>query len=177
MRQSKKAERSINELARRLAELGLDSTAVESIKDNAPETRDAISRQGDAVLTWLEAPAKFTMKLCKRCKEPFGTNYRSVAYCSDNCRARDISEQIGVKWDWTARTEEQRWGGEPPLIIPPLALRRLLQYCRYFVDILPTLPQAENLPETTVHFLDQATRLQECMKEVEELLANIDSDA
>lgn len=171
MRPKKKAERSIEELARRLQEFGMDSETVENIKNNVPDDRDAISRQGEAVLLWLESPAKFTMKICKRksCSEPFGTNYRSVAYCSDNCRAKEISSQIGIKWDWL-KQEEERWGGEPPLIIPPHALRMLLQYVGWFVDNLPTHPPTENPPEKVGQFQDQVNSLSKYMDDLDDFL-------
>lgn len=160
MRQEKKVERSVNEIAKRLAEFGIDPIRIEKLKDSVPETSETISRQGEAVSLWLYEPHKFTTKLCKRCGEPFATNYRSVAYCSDPCRAHDISEQIGVKWNYF-KSEEERWGGEPPLVIPPRALQMLLRFVLWFVDTQPTHTGEGSLPQITSLYLDQVSQLKE----------------
>ena len=143
MRQSKKAERSMGKLMDMLAASGTTTEAIEEMKTNAPTGREALSRQGEAVLLFLESPAKYTAKLCKRCGEAFGTNYRAVAYCSDSCRAKTMYEQLGVKWN-NFKTEEERWGGEPPLIIPPEALQRIQQLVAWFADNLPTQTETKN---------------------------------
>lgn len=82
--------------------------------------------EAEAVLLFLEKPARFLQKECKRkeCGEWFGTNYRAVAYCSDNCRIKELAA-VGIEWDPSKRPEE-RWGGEEPLLIPPAALKALL---------------------------------------------------
>lgn len=143
MRASKQADRSMAKLAAMLAQHGIKQEVIEEVKEAAPTDRNAISRQGEAVLLCLESPAKFTTKICKRCGEPFGTNYRSVAYCSDGCRSKAIYEQLGVKWNWL-KPEEERWGGEPPLIIPPTALKKMKQ----FVEFFATLPEPQTQTET-----------------------------
>lgn len=148
MRPTKKADRAMASLAKMLAKHGVATEVIEEVRDNAPTSHEAVSRQGEAVLLFLECPAKYTAKLCRRCGEPFGTNYRSVAYCSDSCRSREISEELGVKWDWLRATDEERWGGEPPLIIPPKAYQKIQQYIQFFADNLPTQNQTENQPES-----------------------------
>lgn len=146
MRPSKKADRAMAGIAELLKKHGYaDDNKIEELKDTAPTDKLAISRQGEAVLLFLESPAKFTTKQCKRCGEYFGTNYRSVGYCSDNCRARAISEQLGVKWDWL-RPEEERWGGEPPLVIPPAAIKKLQEFTLFFAAIPQPQNQTESLP-------------------------------
>lgn len=134
MRASKKAVRAMDGLAAMLAQYGTTADVIEEIKETAPTDRNAISRQGEAVLLFLESPAKFTSKQCKWCEEYFGTNYRSVAYCSDNCRSRALNDIFGMKFNWVDKSEEQRWGGEPPLIIPPKAFALLEKYVRWFND-------------------------------------------
>ena len=145
MRLSKKAERSMAKLAEMLAASGVTIEEIEEIKETAPTGREAVSMQAEAVLLFLESPAKFTQKQCKRteCGEYFGTNYRSVAYCSDTCRAKEVSRQIGVKWNYF-KTEHERWGGEPPLVIPPAALQKIRQYIEFFQSIPPTQTQIQN---------------------------------
>lgn len=177
MRPAKKADRAFAQLAKMLADFGVEQETIEEIKETAPTNSLAISRQGEAVLLWLESPAKFTTKVCKReaCQQPFGTNYRSVAYCSDNCRSRDVSNMLGIKWDWTRASEEERWGGEPPLIIPPAAMKNLLKYVRFFADTLPTQIQTQNLPESTTEYLDQARQTAEQLPALEQLLQSRES--
>jgi hypothetical protein len=175
VRASKKFERDMDKLAAFLEQHGADATAIHEIKKQAPEVEVIVSRSADAVIKWLEKPQQFTQKICKReaCKEPFATNYTYVAYCSDNCRSKVISEQIGVEWDWHAKTEEERWGGQPPLIVPPAALRNLLRYVQFFADNLPNQLQEENLPDLTSHFLDQERYLAERKADFEKFLSEI----
>ncbi len=92
----------------------------------ARATKPAPFYEAEAVLFFLEKPARFMVKPCKReeCKEPFGTNYRGVAYCSDKCRIKELKRQ-GILWN-PSKQPEERWGGEPPLIIPPEALKALM---------------------------------------------------
>lgn len=152
MRANKKAERSMAGLAALMAQHGIKADVIEEVKENVPSTREAKSRQGEAVLLFLESPAKYTAKICKRCGEAFGTNYRSVAYCSDTCRSKAISEMLGVKWDWLRASESERWGGEPPLIIPPKMLKMLGEFVNFF-STLPS-PQVQNqteIPQQQVH--------------------------
>lgn len=149
MRASKKVDRDLEKLMQLLASTGhVQQEEIENIKANVPLSQQAISRQGEAVLLFLEAPAKFTTKLCKRaeCRQPFGTNYRGVAYCSDNCRARSMEELLGIKWNWF-KQEEERWGGEPPLIIPPAALQKLQTYVEFFASIPHIQTETETLPD------------------------------
>ena len=147
MRPSKKAERAMAKITAMLAESGVSTEDIEAMTEKAPTGREALSRQGEAVLLFLESPAKYTAKLCKRCGEPFGTNYRSVAYCSDTCRAKEMYQQLGVKWNHF-KTEEERWGGEPPLIIPPAAFRKIQEFVQFFSDILPIQKEKENPPSS-----------------------------
>ena len=133
-------------LAALMAQHGVEAKVIEEVRENVPSSREARSRQGEAVLLFLESPAKFTAKICKRCGEAFGTNYRSVAYCSDPCRSKEISAQLGVKWDWLRATESERWGGEAPLIIPPKVLRRLQEFVQFFDDMPQTQSQIETHP-------------------------------
>lgn len=138
MRKNKKAERDLQKLMAMLADKGFEQEKIVKAAEVAPTGREAISRQGEAVLMFLEAPAKFTTKECKRCKEPFGTNYRAVAYCSDNCRAKAVFEITGMNWDWR-KPEEERWGGEPPMVIDPKSFKKLNQ----FVDALQSRTQRQ----------------------------------
>ena len=81
-------------------------------------------------LNVLEMPAKpMITKTCKRanCQEPFMTGYRSVAYCSDECRRLDLHQVYGidvVDSFFRGKSGEEIWGGRvPPFIVPGDALR------------------------------------------------------
>ena len=152
MRPTKKADRAMAGLAALMAQHGVEAKVIEEVRENVPSSREAHSRQGEAVLLFLESPAKFTAKICKRCGEAFGTNYRSVAYCSDSCRSKEISAQLGVKWDWLRASEQDRWGGEAPLVIPPKVLHRLQEFVQFFVDIPQTQSQIEIHPVTSKNY-------------------------
>ena len=114
------------------AAAGAPINVIEQIKEELPALANnqlAVSRQLEAVLIFLERPAKFTKKLCKHCGESFGTNYRYVSYCSDNCRAKALQSQTGIRYDFS-KPQEHRWGSElfpkePPLLIPHSALLAL----------------------------------------------------
>ncbi len=96
--------------------------------------------EAEAVLLFLEKPARFMQKQCKRteCGEWFGTNYRAVGYCSDNCRIKSLSA-MGIQWDPSKRPEE-RWGGEEPLVIPPAALKMLIQLAQKQAEVSFSYP-------------------------------------
>ena len=141
---------------------GIDNEVIEEAIAESPTFQDAVSRQGEAVLLFLESPAKYTAKLCKRCGEPFGTNYRYVAYCTDQCRAHAISEQTGVKWDWM-KPELERWGfKEPPLVIPPKAFKNLQAY----ISVL----QSRNLMQTQSPSLPTQSEKALAEKEIRKIL-------
>ena len=159
MREKLKQERNLEKIKALLLKHGIEHEIIEEAIAEAPTFQDAISRQGEAVLLFLEEPAKFTAKLCKRCGEPFSTNYRYVAYCTDICRAKEISSQTGVSWDWM-KSENERWGfKEPPLVIPPQAFKKLQKYVavlqsRSLVETEPTQPQPilpDPLSEAELH--------------------------
>lgn len=92
----------------------------------ARATKPSPLYDAEAVLLFLQKPARFMVKPCKReeCQEPFGTNYRGVGYCSDNCRIKEL-KRFGIQWD-PSKTPEERWQGEAPLLIPPEALKVLI---------------------------------------------------
>lgn len=143
MKPSTKVKKDLEKIKALLLKSGIEEEKIEQAIDSDPMEREAISRQGEAVLLFLEKPAAFTSKECKRteCGEWFGTNYRSVAYCSDFCRAKEISKQTGLKWNYNKNSFD-RWGGEPPLIIPPEAFKHL----KIYVKVLQLQNQIETLP-------------------------------
>lgn len=115
-----KEEKAVAQLAKMLAKLG-----VQDVPTVIPEQEP--DREAEAVLQFLEAPKTFRARECKRtiCHNMFSSNYKGVAYCSNACRALDLAS-MGIKWD-PYKDPEQRWGGEPPLIIGPEAMQKLIE--------------------------------------------------
>jgi hypothetical protein len=160
-----KASRAIQKLIAQAAAAGRDLSQYQNrTKELVQEARtykpDPMYA-AEALLLCIQKPARFMFKNCKReeCKEPFGTNYRAVGYCSDHCRARDL-EKIGIQWDPTKRPEE-RWGGEPPLVIPPDAvktLRRLLSVLHDDDDELPQQSKELEIVEVDLPQLDDQNK-------------------
>lgn len=126
MRKQKKVERAVKGLEAMLAKLGVDQAVIEEAAKTVPVTPHDLSMHAEAVLLSLQQPSHFMMKKCKYCQEEFGTNYRSVGYCSDAHRAKAL-RQMGIEWN-PHKTAEERWGGEPPLVIPPEAYRKLVKF-------------------------------------------------
>jgi hypothetical protein len=149
VKQQKKTERAVKGLQSLLAQLGVDQTVIKEAVKNVPLTPQDLSMHAEAVLLSLQQPAHFMSKKCKYCGEYFGTNYRAVAYCSDSHRAKALRAE-GIEWN-PHKTAEERWGGEPPLVIPPEARRKLVKFAQVLLaqeEILQRETQtSESLPE------------------------------
>lgn len=122
--------RNLAKLQKTLAAAGVATPEVKITKELTREARSHRpdpTYEAEAVLKFLEKPARFMQKQCgySECEKWFGTNYRAVGYCSDNHRIKALA-QMGILWDPSKRPED-RWGGEPPLVIPPEALKVLIQ--------------------------------------------------
>lgn len=126
MREELKMAKALEKLAALGVNTGIAKQDVRAVSREARVAKPDPIYTAEAVLMFLQQPARFMFKNCKReeCGEQFGTNYRSVAYCSDNCRIKKL-KAIGILWDPSKKLEE-RWGGEPPLLISPEALRVLV---------------------------------------------------
>jgi len=122
-----KVARNLAKLAKLLGDKAPQVEITKEVTREARSQKPDPTYEAEAVLKMLEKPARFMQKQCgrKECGEWFGTNYRAVAYCSINCRIKSLAA-IGIQWD-PSKKEEERWGGEPPLIIPPAALKALIQ--------------------------------------------------
>lgn len=85
-----------------------------------------VSREAEAVILYVEEPAKFLERECRICHRHFAVNRSHIAFCSDDCRSVHLNDVIGLEWSPTGRTPEERWsaqtGGPEPLIVPPAAL-------------------------------------------------------
>jgi hypothetical protein len=152
MRVDKKQARQLAKLAALLSNVGV-TVDVEKIQEDAKLTPVTESDKLEATLTSIRRPGDFIYRLCKRCREPFGTNYHAVAYCSDLCRIRDFELLTGCVW--RPKPAEERWGGEPPLVIPPDVVRKMLRYSEIIVEYARSQGWAsvEDIPEPV--FLDQ----------------------
>ena len=129
MKKQTATKKALEGLARYLEQAGHSVEKIEAAKSAVPLTREQISLQCDAVLIYIQKPAAFTVKVCDECGESFGTNYHHVAKCSDYCRARALQRQTGIRWN-PHKSQREAWGGEPPLIIPPEALKSLEGFAR-----------------------------------------------
>lgn len=135
MKMAAKEARALAKIAAKLGALGV-AVDVDSIQKEATAHRQTESEKLEAVLASVRRPGDFTYRSCKKCGEPFGANYISVAYCSDLCRIRDFEETTGCKW--SAKSQEERWGGEPPLVISPDVVYRMFEYSRTIVRYAET---------------------------------------
>ncbi len=80
-----------------------------------------LEREAEATLLYINRRGKgFLTKRCQRCDREFATEYYSVGYCGNPCRVRALAD-IGIVWD-PYKPEYERWGGTPPLVVPPIAL-------------------------------------------------------
>ena len=136
MKKETKAKKALANLKDWLVDSGHSVDHVEKLAEATPLTADQIHLQVDAVLLYLEKPARFIIKICKYCKEPFGTNYRAVAYWSNSHRAKVLYQETGIRWN-PHKSEHERWGGEPPLIIPPMAVSKLREFAEQLLAQLP----------------------------------------
>jgi len=129
MRPDKLKERRRQKALALVASLGVDTSGyVDHSAERLDRAPENLERQGEAALAFLARPSRFVTKQCTYCQEYFGTNYNSVGYCSNLCRDKHFRQQTGYKVDWGAKSDKERWGGEPPLIIDPETLRHLAQW-------------------------------------------------
>jgi hypothetical protein len=117
------------DLTEAIAKLNASTATVVSAKKIAPANR---SKEAEAVLSFIHKPSSIITKRCKFCNLNFGTNYVGVAFCSDECRANDLSA-IGIVWD-ASKTAEARWEGEPPNIINPTTYSFLERFAREILN-------------------------------------------
>ena len=137
-----KAETKLKKL---LAQYGRTDLIEEPVAPT--EERQMISRQSEAVLALLEKRKVFIEKTCGYCQQHFMVNLASVAYCSDECRAKRLLEW-GIDWN-PEKSQAERWSGSlrmpenlqkipqieqqaearriqnVPLVVPPEALNLL----------------------------------------------------
>lgn len=153
MKKETKIQKGMEQLLAAMKAKGVNTPEIDtaSVAKESLAQRPDPSYDAEAVLLFLEKPARFLFKPCKFCEEMFGTNYRGVGYCSDNCRIRAL-QKLGISWD-PGKAQEERWGGEPPLIIPPAAIHKLLQLVSLQEDVVIDNPPHEDIDHN--HHLDK----------------------
>jgi hypothetical protein len=128
----RESDKATEYLTKFLAKAGHSDEVITKAKETVHETRDAISLQGEAVLLSIEKPARFTIKRCKECGEPFGTNYRYISHCGTVCITRALKNISGIHFD-PNKSLEERFGGEVPLVIPPTAVKKLIEFATHIL--------------------------------------------
>jgi hypothetical protein len=94
------------------------------------------AKRGDvleASLRSIHKPHAFTYRKCKHCESLFGTSYYGVSYCSDSCRIIDFNKTTGMTWSGD-KSPEERWGGEPPMVVPPEVIKQCLPWAIKIVE-------------------------------------------
>lgn len=133
-KQQRKTEKAVTGLKEFLIAMGQDPDKVEKVFDETPLHSDEKMLQAEGVLLHLLQPTRFISKTCKRpeCGEVFGTSYRAVGYCSDNCRAKDLERQTGIRWN-PHIDRYRNLQGERPLVIGPEAYKALIEFAQYIL--------------------------------------------
>jgi hypothetical protein len=115
---------------KQLAELfGIEEHLPEVPVQETPKevkTKNDISREAEAVLFYIYDSRKFIQKECGFCGYTFVVNRGNVAYCSDNCRRRNLA-RIGITWN-PDKDSSERWDFREPLVVPPQVLEHLEPY-------------------------------------------------
>ena len=124
----KRQDKVVQELAALNPELAALLAAANSTEPEQPKHLEA-----EGLLRMLNKPNTYVFKICKHCKEPFGTDYHAVAHCSDECRKVELKKQ-GFHWT-PGRTQTERWGGEPPVILSPALVRKLIEFAVLSLDL------------------------------------------
>ena len=91
-------------------------------------------RTCEAVLQMVHQPKTMMTKMCNQCHLNFATNYVGVAYCSDSCRVA-AAAAIGLVYDPKAKSEEQRWGGEPPNVVSAETYATLVEFAKKILEL------------------------------------------
>jgi len=100
------------------------SADIERAIDDSPED---IRVEGEWVLYSLQYPlSPRVTKTCTRCGNPFQSNYKGVACCSNQCVVAELREKFGLSWTPANRRRKEKWEvTTPAAIIPYEALRAM----------------------------------------------------
>lgn len=134
-----------------LRALGIDPDLIAPTEvENTTAAKEMNSLAAEATLLSLRVISTQRLrKDCKGCGRSFLTDYYSVAYCGDKCRALALDD-FGINWH--NKSARQRWGRDgyyqPPGIIPADALEAMahvLKLAGYRIDS----PTIETVSEPT----------------------------
>lgn len=123
MKAHKKQERKNKGMLDWLAKHGKDVSNIDIDTIAPTESISASSLEGEAALAYWEKGKDFKEKKCTHCGRTFATNYNSVGNCSDRCRIAELAD-IGITWS-PSKTQHERWGRTPPLVVGQEALEVL----------------------------------------------------
>lgn len=127
MKEHTKAQRAEKKALEMLAKLGVDTSKVQASPTTYSRTESISEKslQAEATLAYWESGREFREKTCSHCGKKFATNYNTVGNCSDKCRIEELA-LIGIEWSPT-KTQHERWGRTPPLVVPQEALELIEQ--------------------------------------------------
>jgi hypothetical protein len=155
LRKKSATDKALEKAAAIMAEMGVKALVdIETAKKAAYIAKIEKSRTEslEGVLISLQRPHAVIYRKCKHCDELFGTNYRFTAYCGNNCRIKDFEESTGMQWTRN-KSEEERWGGEPPLTIDPAMVSRMLEFASTIISAAEefniTIPVAKKWVSST----------------------------
>lgn len=137
-RRGKSNEQKAMEMLAQMASKQGTSIDIEKISRSVQEHPDSAMLEREGILSSLHYRHKIMLKKCRRCQEPFGTNYCGVGYCSNACRSLDLRDLFGEEW----HPKKDTWGPfEPPVTISPAALLSLEAWARNFLQDIDRVRQ------------------------------------
>lgn len=93
--------------------------------EQEPSTQERSNWEAQSTLLCLQWPYPDLMrKVCAECGRKFATSYHAAAWCSNECVKKGLAK-AGIQWR-PDKTFAEQWGVmEPPLLIPPEAIRAM----------------------------------------------------
>lgn len=121
------------DMEKALAVYATPKTAARQVK-RVKDTGEAASREIRLIIELLHRRVELVQRKCLVCSRTFACDYLYTALCSDTCRAEYIYSEYGITWD-SEKSEQERWGGQPPSIIKPETLEQLRAFAQAILDI------------------------------------------
>lgn len=158
---NKRASNKASKAAQALQDLGIqidETELLETIRpvvaaDKLDSQKHIKKNYKEASVYFLYHPDEFIIRQCVECGEPFGTNYRAVACCSELCLVTNFEKVTRMPLEWVIDRlnkplEERYQGFEPPLIVPPQVLKAFKMVSQNLADQEPEKPlEASNLDD------------------------------
>lgn len=162
--------------------------------DEKKDPPELVQFRGEAVLYALEFPlSPRVTKVCKQCEEPFQSYYKSVGWCSQECRIRALREHFGLSWSPNRELKKEKWEVRAePRTIPLKALQAMkaivaqaeadLGYSLVLPEIQPFVPKATYWRNQDTAFSSEAefrisvspTPLDQSLEELQSLVSQSD---